>query len=91
VSKTAKPKHAPCHCLDAETERANQVKKMLPCLVCGKAFLTDRCHRTCKKCAKPRENTYYQWPAPARGGGLTLHFPRQFRDLSSDADALWDF
>jgi len=79
------------HFLDAETERANQVKKMLACLVCGKSFLTDRCHRTCKKCAEPRKNTQYQWPAPARVGGYSVHLPRQFRDLSSDADALWDY
>ena len=91
MSKTAKPKCAPLHCLDAETERANQVKKMLPCLVCGKPFLTDRCHRTCKKCAEPRKNRYYQWPAPARGAGYTVRMHTPFRDLSSDADALWDY
>ncbi|MDA0837234.1 MAG: hypothetical protein O3B01_19985 [Planctomycetota bacterium] len=30
----------------------NAEKKLLSCLKCGKAFKTDRCHRTCTRCKK---------------------------------------
>lgn len=35
---------------DLSIRELNIQKKMLKCQVCGKLFLTDRCHRTCAKC-----------------------------------------
>ncbi len=34
----------------------NIQKKTLKCQMCGKFFLTDRCHRTCPKCNKKKNN-----------------------------------
>jgi len=31
---------------------ADKVKKLLPCLGCGRLMFTDRCHRICKKCRR---------------------------------------
>lgn len=39
----------------------NRRRKMLKCLRCGRLFLTDRLHRTCKKCLKGmHRKTLYQ-------------------------------
>ena len=37
------------------TREANLVKTRRRCLKCGKAMLTDRCHRICAKCAHTNE------------------------------------
>lgn len=38
---------------------ANAVKKLRPCLRCGKAMHTDRCHRICRKCHR-RNNAQHE-------------------------------
>ena len=35
-----------------EIFRSNKGKDLRQCLKCGRKFITDRCHRICRKCTK---------------------------------------
>ena len=85
MSKTAKPKREGWH-LPTMGE-----KKPRPCLGCGKVMFTDAGHRICAKCHEHHANAEECRQPLSRGGGYSVHIPHQFRDLSSDADALWDY
>ncbi len=38
--------------VDMDIYKGNKWKAMKSCLKCGRKFLTDRCHRICRKCTK---------------------------------------
>ena len=38
-------------------DHPDKVRKRLPCLGCGEAMWTDRCHRICKKCRRRNDAT----------------------------------
>lgn len=35
-----------------EIYRSNKTRDVRRCLKCGRKFITDRCHRICRKCTK---------------------------------------
>ena len=39
------------------TAVADQTKKWMSCLGCGRTMWTDRCHRICKKCRRRNDAT----------------------------------
>lgn len=81
---------APLHWLDAATEQANAVKAMRPCPVCGDAWETTRCKRTCPKCE--RAASHNDGPPPvSRLYGCPMHTSRTERAaLLAAAGEQWD-
>jgi len=46
-------------------DHPDRVRKWAPCLGCGEAMWTDRCHRICRKCQRRNEASAAKRPCHA--------------------------